>query len=262
MDSASADRGGVARSLIIWAAALLAGIVVAWIVGGLFGLGAAPGLVFGAGVFLVLPYLVPSRAGPETPAAAAVRYGAPEHSDADGDGHAPAATPLEDRLIPEARPADPAPAPVARFAEGADLAPEGADAPVDGEAPASGVAPAMSERVRDAAKAAGEAARAATGTVSAGTRPTSLDGPRGGAPDNLKRVRGIGPKFERTLHDLGVYHFDQIASWGPDEIAWVDTNLDGFAGRVVREDWVGQAMILAGGGETEHSQRVDRGEPT
>ena len=230
MDSASADRGGVARSLIIWAAALLAGIVVAWIVGGLFGLGTAPGLVFGAGVFLVLPYLVPSRAGPETPAAAAVRYGAPEHSDADGDGHAPAATPLEDRLIPEARPADPA--------------------------------PAMSERVRDAAKAAGEAARAATGTVSAGTRPTSLDGPRGGAPDNLKRVRGIGPKFERTLHDLGVYHFDQIASWGPDEIAWVDTNLDGFAGRVVREDWVGQAMILAGGGETEHSQRVDRGEPT
>lgn len=256
MDSASADRGGVARSLIIWAAALLAGIVVAWIVGGLFGLGAAPGLVFGAAVFLVLPYLVPSGAG--AGAVEAVRYRIPEPSHPDSVGHS--ATPPE-AVIPEVRPADPAQAPVARFAEVEDLAPEPVVAPPV-EAQAAEVAPAMSERVRDAAKAAGEAARAATGAVSAGSRPASLEEPRGGAPDNLKRVRGIGPKFERILHDLGVYHFDQIASWGPDEIAWVDGNLDGFTGRVVREDWVGQAMILAGGGETEHSQRVDRGEST
>ena len=63
-----------------------------------------------------------------------------------------------------------------------------------------------------------------------------------------------------VLHELGIYHFDQIAGWGPAEIAWIDANLEGFTGRVVREDWVGQAAILAAGGETEHSQRVDRGE--
>ena len=42
----------------------------------------------------------------------------------------------------------------------------------------------------------------------------------------------------------------------------MDSNLEGFSGRVVREDWVGQATMLAAGGETEHSQRVDRGEST
>ena len=40
----------------------------------------------------------------------------------------------------------------------------------------------------------------------------------------------------------------------------MDANLEGFRGRAQREDWVGQAKILAAGGETEHSQRVDKGE--
>ena len=29
-----------------------------------------------------------------------------------------------------------------------------------------------------------------------------------------------------------------------------------------RDDWVGQAKVLAAGGETEHSRRVERGEST
>ena len=62
----------------------------------------------------------------------------------------------------------------------------------------------------------------------------------------------MGPKLEELLHSLGIYHFDQIAAWGPEEIAWIDSNLEGFNGRVVRDDWVGQAKILAAGGETEH----------
>ena len=40
----------------------------------------------------------------------------------------------------------------------------------------------------------------------------------------------------------------------------MDSNLEGFHGRVTRDDWVGQAKLLASGGETEFSQRVDKGE--
>lgn len=40
------------------------------------------------------------------------------------------------------------------------------------------------------------------------------------------------------------------------------SNLDGFQGRASRDDWIGQSKILAAGGETEHSRRVDRGEST
>ena len=70
----------------------------------------------------------------------------------------------------------------------------------------------------------------------------------------------MGPKLEALLHRLGFWHFDQIAAWTPTELAWVDANLDAFNGRATREDWVGQAKLLASGGETEHSRAVERGE--
>jgi NADH-quinone oxidoreductase subunit E len=91
-------------------------------------------------------------------------------------------------------------------------------------------------------------------------RPTGLGEPRPGGADDLKRIKGVGPKLEEVLHRLGYFHFDQIAAWSPDELAWVDSHLEGFNGRASRDDWVGQARILAAGGETEHSRAVDRGE--
>ncbi len=78
-----------------------------------------------------------------------------------------------------------------------------------------------------------------------GTRPQWLDGARDGKADDLKKIKGIGPKLEEMCHFLGFYHFDQIAAWTEDEIAWVDQNLEGFKGRVTRDDWVGQAKALA-----------------
>jgi predicted flap endonuclease-1-like 5' DNA nuclease len=93
-----------------------------------------------------------------------------------------------------------------------------------------------------------------------GTRPEALDGPRGGKADNLKEIKGIGPKLEKLCHRLGFYHFDQIANWTDDEVAWVNANLEGFKGRVSRDEWVKQAKILASGGETEFSKRVEDGD--
>ena len=94
----------------------------------------------------------------------------------------------------------------------------------------------------------------------AAARPVALAAPHDGGPDDLKRIKGVGPKLEELLHTLGIFHFSQIAGWGAAEIAWMDSNLEGFAGRVTRDDWVGQAKLLAAGGETEFSQRVDQGE--
>lgn len=93
-----------------------------------------------------------------------------------------------------------------------------------------------------------------------GTKPAGLDGPRGGQADNLKEIKGVGPKLEKLLHSMGFYHFDQIANWTADEVAWVDANLQGFKGRVSRDNWIDQAKTLASGGETEFSKRVDEGD--
>jgi NADH-quinone oxidoreductase subunit E len=59
---------------------------------------------------------------------------------------------------------------------------------------------------------------------------------------------------------MGVYHFDQIAGWSDAEVAWVDDNLEGFKGRVTRDNWVEQARLLASGGTTEFAERVDKGD--
>lgn len=91
-------------------------------------------------------------------------------------------------------------------------------------------------------------------------KPAGIDGPRDGTPDDLKRIKGVGPKLEELLNSLGYYHLDQIAAWTPVEVDWVDSNLEGFSGRATRDDWVGQARLLSQGGETEFSTRVDRGE--
>ena len=65
-----------------------------------------------------------------------------------------------------------------------------------------------------------------------------------GDVDDLTEIIGIGKVFERTLHDLGVYHFRQIAAFGPVEIARINTELKEFKGRVEHDDWIGQAKDL------------------
>jgi predicted flap endonuclease-1-like 5' DNA nuclease len=82
---------------------------------------------------------------------------------------------------------------------------------------------------------------------------------RSAALDDLKRIRGIGVLIERKLNQLGVVGYEQIANWTAQEIDRVSQSLD-FKGRIERENWVEQARILASGGATEFSRRVDRGE--
>ena len=94
----------------------------------------------------------------------------------------------------------------------------------------------------------------------AGKKPESLSAPRGGGADDLKQIKGVGPKLEALLHKLGFFHFDQIAKWTGEEVAWVDENLEGFKGRVSRDNWVEQAKLLAVGGETDFSKKVKKGD--
>ncbi len=87
-----------------------------------------------------------------------------------------------------------------------------------------------------------------------GTKPKALKAARKGKADDLKLILGIGPKLELLCHALGFFHFDQIAEWTADEVAWVDENLEGFKGRVSRDKWVVQAKILAAGGTVAEAE--------
>jgi len=78
----------------------------------------------------------------------------------------------------------------------------------------------------------------------AAARPAILDAPRDGKPDDLKKIKGIGPKLEAACQARGIYHLDQIAAWGEAEVAWAEDTIDGAKGRVTSDDWVGQAKGL------------------
>ena len=77
-----------------------------------------------------------------------------------------------------------------------------------------------------------------------GRRPHGLLSPLQGQADDLKRIRGIGQQNERRLHALGIWHFDQIAAWSAENVAWVGSYL-AFPGRIDREKWIAQAKDLA-----------------
>lgn len=106
------------------------------------------------------------------------------------------------------------------------------------------------------AKPAASVAEKSTG---AGKKPRTMKAPRKGGADDLKMIKGVGPKMEGLLHQLGFYHFDQVSKWTGAEVSWVDQNLEGFKGRVSRDNWVEQAVKLAAGEETEFSSRAKKG---
>ncbi len=84
-----------------------------------------------------------------------------------------------------------------------------------------------------------------------GKKPAVLKAARKSGADNLKHIKGVGPKLEKLLNSLGFFHFDQIASWSEPELAWVDENLEGSKGRTTLNNWVAQAKEIMSSGEAD-----------
>jgi len=146
---------------------------------------------------------------------------------------------------------------------------KGANIGTPPKAPAGRVAPKPAHAAKKApatAKAADKTpakaekvAKTDADAPQAGKKPRTMKAPRKAGADDLKMIKGVGPKLEKLLNTLGFFHFDQVAKWTDEELAWVDQNLEGFKGRASRDEWVSQAKILASGEMTEFSSRVKKG---
>ena len=62
--------------------------------------------------------------------------------------------------------------------------------------------------------------------------------------DNLKLISGVGPGLERKLKDAGITSFAQIVALTDAEIQDLEANVVKFAGRIKRDNWIGQAQQL------------------
>ncbi|MEM6827298.1 MAG: helix-hairpin-helix domain-containing protein [Pseudomonadota bacterium] len=73
--------------------------------------------------------------------------------------------------------------------------------------------------------------------------------------DDLRQIKGVGPKLVNMLHEQGVTSFAQIAAWTESDIAEIDPKLGRFSGRIERDQWVEQAKLLISADTSAFSEK-------
>jgi len=109
-------------------------------------------------------------------------------------------------------------------------------------------APVRSETGRAEIAASPKQSEAIARADVVGFRPIPLHAPRNGRADPLYLIQGVTKRHATKLGQVGVFHFSQIASWTPQELAWISAYLGAGEGPVTK-DWVGQAIHFAGSDE-------------
>ena len=134
------------------------------------------------------------------------------------------------------------------LAEGEEVAGTAAEVDLSVDEPVEADVDPVETEIKDETPAPAAASEEAGSTEVAvakrGVRPMALEGPVDGEGDDLTAIGGIGPKIQEVLNGFGVYHYDQIAAWTPENVEWVDDHL-AFEGRIEREQWVQQAEALS-----------------
>lgn len=79
-----------------------------------------------------------------------------------------------------------------------------------------------------------------------------------GPPDDLQRLKGVGPKFAAQLNEMGIVRFDQLAKLSDTDVEWLDSKLGPFSGRLRRDQIPLQADYLARGDQDGFEQRFGK----
>lgn len=75
------------------------------------------------------------------------------------------------------------------------------------------------------------------------------------APDDLSRIKGVGPKLVALLKEEGITTFAEIAAWSEADIEAIDAKLGRFKGRITRDQWVEQAKLLISDDSKAYAQK-------
>lgn len=114
------------------------------------------------------------------------------------------------------------------------------------DAPAASVGPVSAAANTDEVAAAPAVADAEAGpAISPAEAPSAPETAPPPSGDDLRRIKGLGPKLVALLAEQGVTSFAQIAAWDDADIDRIDAQLGRFQGRIRRDNWVEQARLLA-----------------
>lgn len=107
------------------------------------------------------------------------------------------------------------------------------------------------------ASADAEAGASVPPTVAPPPAPSPAPAPTGAA-DDLKKIKGVGPKLVALLKEQGVTTYAQIAAWSDADVTRIDETLGRFKGRITRDQWVEQAKLLAAGDDAGFVEKFGR----
>ena len=62
--------------------------------------------------------------------------------------------------------------------------------------------------------------------------------------DDLKKIKGVGPKLEEVLNSIQIYSLEQLSKMTDKEYDLVDSMISSFKGKGKKDDWAGQAKNL------------------
>lgn len=79
-----------------------------------------------------------------------------------------------------------------------------------------------------------------------------------GEPDDLRKLKGVGPRLASELNAIGLVRFDQIAKLTPSQVDAIDARLGSFRGRLTRDRVVEQADYLARGDTDGYEARFGK----
>jgi predicted flap endonuclease-1-like 5' DNA nuclease len=149
-------------------------------------------------------------------------------------------------------------------------APEPAPAPKPAPKPAPAAVPEPAPKPAPATAAAPTPAPAPPQPEMAGIPRVSVSSGSGapapveeggiGPSDDLTRIQGIDSIMQGRLKELGIRRFQDLAGLTSRDVKGLSETL-GLDARVSLENWIGQAQVLAVGGETYYSRRIDQGVP-
>jgi large subunit ribosomal protein L21 len=96
---------------------------------------------------------------------------------------------------------------------------------------------ALDEREQSLAALRAELDQAESALAAAKRRPST--------PDDLTRIRGIGPAFARKLTAAGVRSFAQVAGWSDEDVERIAAAIGTQAPRIHKSGWREHAAELA-----------------
>ena len=95
---------------------------------------------------------------------------------------------------------------------------------------------------RELEAARGELEQARSPASSASASPAAAR--PGKVPQGLRRIRGIGPAYQRVLEQAGITRVQQVAKWTHDDVLAFADKLKIRPDRITKDAWVTQAQAL------------------